>query len=97
MMKRVGDFFVPTLIASIIVKGIIYGMSVPESLSVGFLSAVYGVQLWFYLKRLHQIDTKKLVKLQSEMRELKTQLSSVKLMTAKVTSPNMPGNMPWPK
>jgi hypothetical protein len=97
MIKRVGDYFIPVLLTSLIVKGGGFGMSVPESLTVGFLSAVYGLQLWFYLKRLHQVDTKKLARIQAEIKELKTQMSSVKLLSAKAQPQTMPGNMPWPR
>lgn len=88
--------FAPVLILGLVVKAIIFGISIPESLSIGFLTALYGVEVFFYLKRLHKVETRKLNTIQKELSELRSSMSALKIQATRSTLQSTPlGNVSW--
>ena len=89
------SWLVPGLIISLVAKTLILGGSIADSVSIGFLCGVYGVELWFYLTRRHQVSRREINNLRKELSEIRTHLAVIKMEKLKV-APQMPlGNVSW--
>lgn len=97
--KDIKNWLTPTLLTLLCLKAVIFGAGVPEAIIFGFLSALFGVDKFFYLKRLHQVEKRKHLQTKKDIEDLKSYLNVARLQQNKQAQ-SMPGmgnlgNIPW--
>ena len=95
---NIANYFLPGLILAQIVKSLFFGFSFAESVALTSVCAVYGLHLFYHLKRIDTLDKRRITKLEKDIKDLTSHVSMLKIQSARTQGVNIPmGNVPWQK
>lgn len=97
IVKEIKLWLAPAIMALIALKAVVLGIGFPEAFIFAFVSAIFGVEKYYYLHRLHKLDQRKSQSVQKELSELKNAIGMTRLQQSRTPSPTIGrmGDIPW--